>query len=462
MWKTSVVCVGLIGIGLPAALLAARETKELTDDHLLPPYRLAEVSRGRAITRVLAAGTVQPVVSVVVGSQVSGQVQEILVDYNDAVKEGQSIARLDPQLFATRVEQARAEVNVAREAVRIAKDEVATAEASGNRAVADRSKAEAEVKRNEVVADHALRRLQRKIQLIKSGSGTVSDLDDAQAAYEIAAADVSSIKAQLAAQEAHTQEARAQVGVMRSRVAHSEAQVSRNEAALRQAEADLERTVIRAPMDGIVIERSVTAGQTVAASFQAPTLFTIGDLRAVSIEIALDEADIGDIGLGQKVTFSVDAYPDKVFAGTSVQIRKAPHTQENVVTYTVVASAKNDGLLLFPGMTAKADIIAGERPDALQVPSAALRYRPQNIPQPSGSHVWVFDGDSIQPIAVQVGASSGGLTEVVGALQEGKTIVVSDLAEESRQSTMTFQTLRLTLASWAGRVRTALAEQVQR
>jgi HlyD family secretion protein len=462
MWKTSLVCAGLIGVGLSAAMLAARETKELTDQNLLPPYQLAEVSRGRAVTRVLAAGTVQPVVSVVVGSQVSGQVQEILVDYNDVVKEGQSIARLDPQLFATRVEQARAEVDVAREAVRIAKDEVATAEASGNRAVAERNKAEAEVKRSEVIAENALRRLQRKEQLIKSGSSSVSDLDDARAAYETAAADVSSIKAQLAAQEAHTQEARAQLGVARSRVAHTEAQVSRSEAALRQAEADLERTVIRAPMNGIVIERSVTAGQTVAASFQAPTLFTIGDLRAVSIEIALDEADIGDIGLGQKVTFSVDAYPDKVFAGTIAQVRKAPHTQDNVVTYTVVASAKNDDLLLFPGMTAKADIITGERPDALQVPSAALRYRPQNIPQPSGSHVWAFDGDSIQPIAVQVGASSGGLTEVVGALQEGKTIVVGDLAEESRRSTMTLRMLRLTLASWAGRVRTALAEQVQR
>lgn len=462
MWKTSLVCVGLIGIGLPAAIMAVSETKDLSEHHLLPSYQLAEVSRGRAVTRVLAAGTVQPVVSVVVGSQVSGQVQEILVDYNDAVKEGQPIARLDPQLFATRVEQARAEVNVAREAVRIAKDEVATAEASGNRAVAELSKAEAEVKRSEVVTDNALRRFQRKAQLLKSGSSSVSDLDDARAAYEVAAADVSSIKAQLAAQEAHTQEVRAQLGVARSRVVHAEAQVSRNEAALRQAEADLERTVIRAPMDGIVIELSVTAGQTVAASFQAPTLFTIGDLRAVSIEIALDEADIGDIGLGQKVTFSVDAYPNKIFAGTVVQIRKAPHTQENVVTYTVVASAKNNDLSLFPGMTAKAEIIAGERPDALQIPSAALRYRPQNISQPSGSHVWVFDGTSIQPVAVQVGASSGGLTEIVGALQEGTTVVVGDLAEKSRQSTMTLQTLRLMLASWAGRVRTALAEQAQR
>jgi HlyD family secretion protein len=328
--------------------------------------------------------------------------------------------------------------------------------------VAERSKAEAEVKRNEVVADNALRRLQRKAQLIKSGSSTVSDLDDARAAYEMAAADVSSIKAQLAAQEAHTQEARNQVEVARSRVAHTEAQVSRSEAALRQAEADLERTVIRAPMDGIVIERSVTAGQTVAASFQAPTLFTIGDLRAVSIEIALDEADIGDIGLGQKVTFSVDAYPDKVFAGTIAQVRKAPHTQDNVVTYTVVAAAKNDEMLLLPGMTAKAAIIAGERPDALQVPTAALRYRPGGVIQPSGPHVWVFDGHAVRPVAVRVGTSSSvGLTEVTGDLLEGRRVVVGDLAE-TRPALTSLETLRPSLAGWALQVRSSLAELAKR
>src|SRR3954454_24625431 len=159
MWKTSILCVGLIGIGLPAALLAPRETKELTDHHLLPPYNLAEVSRGPAATRVFAAGTVQPVVSVIVSSQLSGQVQEILVDYNDVVKEGQPIARLDPQLFAFRVEQARAEVDVASDARRIAKDEVAIAETVANRAIAESSKAEAEAQRSAVIVYNAERRL---------------------------------------------------------------------------------------------------------------------------------------------------------------------------------------------------------------------------------------------------------------------------------------------------------------
>src|SRR5204862_686860 len=137
-----------------------------------------------------------------------------------------------------------------------------------------------------------------------------------------------------------------------------------------------------------------------------------------------------DIRNGQPATFTIDAYPDKVFAGTIAQVRKAPHTQDNVVTYTVVAAAKNDELLLLPGMTAKADIIAGERPDALQVPTATLRYQPQGVIQPSGSHVWVFDGHAIRPVAVRVGTSSNvGLTEVTGDLLEGQRVVVGDLAE---------------------------------
>jgi HlyD family secretion protein len=267
---------------------------------------------------------------------------------------------------------------------------------------------------------------------VKSGAVSASDADDARAAYETALADSGAATAQVASQEARIQEANTQLAVARSRVAHSEAQVRRSQAALHQAEADLDRTTIRAPMDGIVIDRTVAAGQTVAASFQAPTLFTIGDLRAVNVEIAVDEADIGGLRVGQNVTFSVDAYPDNAFVGHISQIRKSPHTKESVVTYTVVAAANNDDLLLFPGMTAKADVITGDTPDALQVPSAALRYQPQGVPQPSGSHVWVPAGDTIRPVAVRVGVSNEGMTEIVGGnLSEGETIVVGDAADQT-------------------------------
>jgi HlyD family secretion protein len=361
------------------------------------------------------------------------------------------------------VEQASAEVDVASVALRIAKDEVAIAETVASRAIAESSKAEAEAQRRDVILHNAGRRLERKSLLMKSRSSPVSDsdLDDARAAHQTAVADASSAKAQLAAQKAHMQETQAQLTMAHSRVAHADAQIRRNAASLRQAETDLERTVIRAPMDGIVIERSVTAGQTVAVSFQAPPLFTIGDLRAVSVEIIVDEADIAGIRTGQPATFTVDAYPERVFAGTIAQVRKAPHTQDSVVTYTVVAAARNDELLLLPGMTAKADIIAGERPDALQVPTAALRYRPQGVIQPSGSQVWVFDGEAIRPVAVRVGTSNVGLTEVTGDLLEGQRIVVGDLAE-TRPALTSLETLRLSLDGWALQVRSALAEPAKR
>ena len=448
MRKLVLVLVGVLLLG--AAITAGLK------QHPSPKYQFAKVSRGEAVTKVVAAGTVQPVVSVVVSSQVSGQVKEILVDHNGAVNEGQPVALLDPELFNTRVEQARAEVDIATEAVRIAQEELTTAEAVVKRAIAERAKAEADSKRYEVMTGLTRQRLERKSVLVKSGAVSTSDTDDARAAYETAVADSGAAAAQVASQEARIQEAKTQLAVARSRVTHSEAQVRRNQAALHQAEADLDRTVIRAPMNGIVIDRSVSAGQTVAASFQAPTLFTIGDLRAVNVEIAVDEADIGGLRIGQNVTFSVDAYPDKIFPGHIAQIRKSPHTQESVVTYTVVAAAKNDDLLLFPGMTANADIITGDTSDALQVPSAALRYQPRGVPQPSGSHVWVFAGGSVRPVAVRVGVGNEGKTEIIGGnLSEGETVVVGDATERPGGSRGIFAEV----AGWIEPLHAALANR---
>ena len=408
-WSTrtlGLLAVGMLLVGIPLAFAPERRQ--------IPEYQLAEVTRGEAVTKVIAAGTVQPVVSVVVGSQVSGQVKEILVDHNDQVKQGQPIALLDPEIFDTRVEQARAELDVASEAVRIARQEVGTAEAVVNTAIAERAKAEADSRRYQVMIELTHQRLDRKSVLMKSGAVSTSDADDARAAYETALADSRGAAAQVASQEARVQEAQAQLAVVQSRVAHAEAQIRQRQAMLHQAQADLDRTVIRAPMSGIIIDRSIAAGQTVAASFQAPTLFTIGDLHSVNVEIAVDEADVGELRLGQHVTFSVDAYPDKTFTARIVQIRKSPHVQETVVTYTVVAAAKNDDFLLFPGMTAKAEIVVGDVPDALQVPSAALRYEPKNRKQPAGSHVWVFYGTGIRPVTVRVGVSNEGKSEITG------------------------------------------------
>jgi HlyD family secretion protein len=460
MRRIAGVAGGVIAIGIVVGALVENAAQPSVGNRS-PPYNLADVHRGPAVTRVTAAGTVQPVVNVIVSSQLSGQVQEILVDYNDVVKKGQPLAQLDPELFAFRVEQATAEVDMASDALQIANDEVAIAEIVASGAIAESAKAESEAERSGVIVYNAGRRLERKSQLTRSGSSAVSDLDDARAAHETAVADASSAKAHVAMQKAHVQEAQARLTMARSRVAQANAQIRRSAASLRQAETDLRRTVIRAPMDGIVIERSVTAGQTVAASLEAPPLFTIGDLRSVSVEIIVDEADVGGMRVGQPARFTVDAYPERVFDGTIVQVRKAPHTEETVVTYTVVAAAKNDELLLLPGMTAKADITTGERPDALQVPTAALRYRPQGVIQPSGSHVWALDGPSIHPVAVRVGTSNGGLTEVTGDLLEGQRVVVGDLAE-LRPALTSLETLRVWLAGGVSQVRSQLAELAKR
>jgi HlyD family secretion protein len=179
----------------------------------------------------------------------------------------------------------------------------------------------------------------------------------------------------------------------------------------------------------------------------------------VNVEIAVDEADIGGLRVGQNVTFSVDAYPDNAFVGHISQIRKSPHTKESVVTYTVVAAANNDDLLLFPGMTAKADVITGYTPDALQVPSAALRYQLQGVRQPSGSHVWVPAGDTIRPVAVRVGVSNEGMTEIVGGnLSEGETIVVGDAADQTGGS----PAIASRVAGWIKPLHAAMAGQANR
>jgi HlyD family secretion protein len=411
----------------------------------------------------MAAGTVQPSTSVVVGSQVSGQVKEVLVDYNDRITQGQPIARIDPQLFETRVAQAKADVDVADNALRIARSSIAASVAAVAQAEAERTRSEADAKRSEVVAENARRRLERKSLLMKSGSSTASETEDAQAAYDVALAEANAARAFVKAREAQVRQASGDLAVVWSRVGHAEAQLRRSQAALRQAEADLDRTVIRAPADGLVIERSVSAGQTVAASFQAPSLFTIGDLSAVAVEVAIDEADIGRIQAGQKASFSVDAYPGKVFAGSITQVRRAPHTQETVVTYTVVLTADNTDLLLFPGMTAKAEIVTDEKPNALQVPTAALRYRPQGMPQPSGSHVWVLADQGLRPVAVQVGVSEANLTEVAGALEEGQSVVLADIGNTNTSApSLAWRQFGVRVAGWIEPVQAALAGAVGR
>ena len=299
-----------------------------------------------------------------------------------------------------------------------------------------------------MAVEHTRRQLQRKLTLTKDGWTSVSDTDDAQAAHDLAVTESATAIAEVASQDARVAELTAQLAVVRSRVTRSEAEIRRSQAALRRAEADLDRTMIRAPIDGVVIERSVAAGQTVVAGLEAPKLFTVGDLGTVNVEIAVDEADIGSLRDGQSTTFSVDAYPNKSFTGRVVQIRKAPHVQESVVTYTAVAAAKNPELLLYPGMTATAEIITGETPDVLQVPTAALRYHPQTVSEISEPHVWVYADGSIRPVVVRVGANNEHLTEIEAQLSEEEQVVVGEVKTAGPAHALAPRELVAKISSW--------------
>ncbi|WP_300545021.1 efflux RND transporter periplasmic adaptor subunit [Maricaulis sp.] len=284
---------------------------------------------------VAASGAVRALVTVEVGSQLSGQIAELLADYNDIVEAGQVIARLDPQTYETRVREA---------------------EASRATAAASLELQRASLVRAQAALREARREHERMAALRERGTVAQSALDTAQTALEAAEADVA---------------------VARAQITNAQAVLAQREATLEGARIDLERTTIRAPISGVVVDRAVDVGQTVAASLSAPVLFTIAqDLGQVQIDAQVDEADIGQIARGQTVRFTVDAHPDTELTGVVEQIRLAPETLNNVVTYTVVVSAANPGQRLLPGMTANMDIVTGERTGVLTVPNGALRFRP--------------------------------------------------------------------------------------
>lgn len=294
------------------------------------PYRTETVSRGDITQSVSASGTLGALVTVQVGSQLSGQVTQVLADFNDRVRRGQTLAVLDAQTYDSRIEQSRAQV---------ASSNASVAQAEANVALAQ--------------AEYDRQRFLFERQII------------AQAALDTASA-------QLATARASLQSARANV--------------AQQQAALRANQVERGRTVITSPIDGVVIDRQIEPGQTVASGLNVAVLFTVAEsLSRLKAEISVDEADIGQVREGQAVRFTVDAFPSDTFTGTVTQVRSLPRTEANVVAYTVVVEADNPGERLLPGMTANADIILERRANVLRVPSAALRFTPANMQAPRGA-----------------------------------------------------------------------------
>ncbi len=333
-----------------------------------PEYRTDTVSRGEIQQTVTATGTVNAVMTVLVGTQVSGTIKKLYVDFNSKVKKGQLIAQIDPDMFEAQAEQARANLG----------------------------KADAQMR-------DAERSLKRNQELFSRNLVPRSDLETAETNFDSA-----------------------------------KAQFLQAKASLRLAETNLRYTAIISPVDGIVISRSVDVGQTVAASFQTPTLFTIAqDITKMQINTNVAESDIGMVKVGQDVEFSVDAYPDTVFSGKVRQIRQAPITVQNVVTYDVIIDVSNRDFKLMPGMTANVSVIITRKKDVVRIANTALRFRMmeraagkiEGARSEAGEKkcptVWILENGKAKRIAITAGISDGNYTEVVsGDLKEGQQLIV--------------------------------------
>ncbi len=311
-------------------------------------YRTAKIERGSLQATVSASGAVNPVTQVSVGTQVSGQIKELYVDFNSEVKAGQLIAQIDPDTFEYRVRSAQADVDAARAAVLTAQANIAASNAAVSRAQVDLSEAK--------------RDLERQQSLVDKQFVAQSVADKARALVSIS---VESVKS-----------AQAQLGVTQAQIKSAQANVQQRESALAQARIDLSRTKITSPVNGIVIKRAIEKGQTVAASLQSPELFVIAqNLSDMQVDASIDESDVGRIRNGLKATFTVDAFPGQTFEGEVRQVRKAAQNVANVVTYVAVVGFTNTGGRLLPGMTANVRLVTDQRQDVLKVPNAALRVR---------------------------------------------------------------------------------------
>jgi HlyD family secretion protein len=346
-----------------------------------PTYRTAEVKRGNVVQTVSATGTVEPLVNVLVGSQVSGTITRWYADFNQQVKEGFVLAELDQDRFKAQVEQRHAAVAVAKAHVEEAQAKLGTAKLERGR------------------LEYAFERQ----------AASDFEVKTAQAAEEAALAALHAAQAQLQADEADE----------------------------RMAEIELSKTVITSPIDGVVISRDVDAGQTVAASLSAPTLFTIAnDLTKMRVNAAVNETDIGVVHEGMEAEFRVDAYPNRRFRGRVSQVRYAQTVVDNVVTYTTLVDVDNPDLSLRPGMTATIMFEVAKAEDVLMVPNAALRFDPQTVPaeinwrrpgrgKPMQPRVFRLDGSALVEVPVELGLNDGSFTEVKSQLlSQGDPVVV--------------------------------------
>jgi HlyD family secretion protein len=398
-------------------------------------YETFALERGTIQASVTATGTLNAVVDVQVGSQVSGNIKALYADFNTRVKKGQLVALIDPQIFQAQVDQAQAGLGSLHSAVITAGAQIEKARADLAASTASVKSAEAVMAKDQANEMNAKAQWERAEGLFAAKVMSQQDYDSARAIYDAIRAQVVADQSQIDAAKQSAQSAAAQVRVAESQLASGQAQERQAQAVLNQAKINLEHTRITAPVDGTVIARRMDVGQTVAASFQAPTIFEIAqDLTKMQVDTSVDEADIGNIASGQTATFTVDSYPGTTFRGQVTDVRKAPITTQNVVTYDVVIDVPNPDFKLFPGMTANVTILSAKLDDTLKVPNSALRFRPSAdaikqsglAPAQAGKQqIYLLAGAKLKAIPVTLGLSDGKFTAVTAPdLRTGELVVV--------------------------------------
>lgn len=343
-------------------------------------YRLAKAESGEVIATVSATGPVNPVATVIVGSQLSGQVVEILADYNSQVKADQVVARLNSDQIRAKLDAARADLEQMRANRLVQQGMIEKVKAETEKARATQSDVEAQVARNEALLADSEKNFQRQSELRARGFSAEQTFDTARTTRDAQQAALNSARAQVNSAKASILGLAADLQVANANLAAVTAQIAQREALVRQIEVDIRNSEIKSPVDGVVVQRNVELGQTVASSLQSPTLFLIADdLRRMEIAANIDETDVGRIKPGQRVTFTVTAYPGRTFEGSVKQVRLGSTTVQNVVIYTTIVSIENPRLELLPGMTANLRIETDRRVNVLRIPNAALRWRPPSI-----------------------------------------------------------------------------------
>ena len=343
-------------------------------------YQTKPIKRCTITEVVEASGTINPVNTVSVGSTVSGLIKEIYVDYNDVVKKGQILAQIDPANFEATVQQNQAQIN----------------------------NAQANVAKLQAIADFDRQQYIRYKNLYAKNFVAKSELDEKYSTYKSDLAQISAARAQ----------------------------ISQYQASLKTAMTNLGYTKIIAPVDGTIISREIDLGSPVAASFQAPELFTIAqDLTNMQIEVSVSEADIGNVQEGQDVTYTIDGYPDMNFKGKVTQVRLSPTTESNVVTYTVIVDVNNEDLKLKPGMTANVSIITDRSENVLCAPNIALKFTPDiNGPKYKNQGIWILEKGKPQRIEIKTGANNDTNTEIISEkINEGTEVITAIKSKNAKQ-----------------------------